>query len=1184
MNHLSIAIIRKKSNVKQDHFDYLILEENGNFKFFETVNVAMGGTFDFSSFKKQIIKYFNLPSTIEIDRVVVPVDFEVPPVPFKSSKRDPEATAYLYELSQPQTDAINKEIEKREGKWAHIKWVTEVELKLSHPWKSTQNFLFEKESPFKPPKFSNDFRASLKKIVAAKNNGKLVIFAGAGVSIDSQVPGWGTLISELKNDLATDETDFLKVAELYYQARGEKEYHEKVQEILKHGKTKYNPLHRKVTQLKPVHIVTTNYDTHFEQLLENKGLPYSVIRADSDFPYSKGSSLFVKMHGDFSLRNIVLRQTDYDSYQDQFSLIQSFIRETFASKLVLFIGFSFSDENLRHILESVEKILKKDIQQPYLFNNLDSEPAVTAMKEALQKQGVRLLQFESALNDYFDQVKNGEDEDSLKLLSVKSQGVYKFLKVIEEFDLISDSLENLEIKNQFIHSLERFEGLGAIPLDVLGFTTPFKLKQHPKSQSKVNAEFNYYDPFHLETLNEELLSFLNGRKNQQGEIDFYTYRDTTLSEEDQKINRYFKLVYSSGVHCIRRKSDTESNHLRLNPINKKDDQCDCVRCLHDRFDVKKLIYSLNSTSAKAMCRRDFYDQGLLEAYGFLKTGQIIKAFYSLEEVRRESLKSEQYITYFIASYNQTLMPAMLRVFYETTYNEDEKDRILEKIESIDLYQILHDLPTAQDIKHCLRIIMENDVYKRMLSKMEDELETIKETHASYKREGHYSMGPNYWYRFQAYFWLTLNFYHQNLLFTDENYSFSKMAYLYLEGMVASFTTSDRYSQKLKSFPPFFVHVFIMYGYASDTTKLLKNYEVKNLTLDDDAEVLVKDFGLFLGSGYEKSTFFGERISRDTSYHALCESSVYFKNRTTRTFNNFLILLMHVKLQEAEVNLLIRQMLDFLSVSELFDASDSHKYFSRFIKHYIEVIDDSNIQKLGFYILSDNVWSGSMIGSFCNALITARKVSSIFDEDLYLKLSRRIEEKKQWTVSVSQIIPFYALLKPTQQEKLAGLIITHLGEGNNKRWDLINTAYHWKMWNPEKDKELFAEFFDYVLKLAKNFPDYTISDDGQPNGKNFQPWNDLYLTLHMIYSYKLFDLPFVHNLHKEIKSNMFKWILKPGEFDYALFELKWILVFPGTDFLEVLRNNSNLLEAIEMRLKKTYNAQAAELFYTKLKGL
>jgi hypothetical protein len=288
------------------------------------------------------------------------------------------------------------------------------------------------------------------------------------------------------------------------------------------------------------------------------------------------------------------------------------------------------------------------------------------------------------------------------------------------------------------------------------------------------------------------------------------------------------------------------------------------------------------------------------------------------------------------------------------------------------------------------------------------------------------------------------------------------------------------------------------------------------------------------------------------------------------------------MEEAEVNVLVGKMLDFLGVSEIFNASDSHKYFSNFIKHYIESINDGNIQKLGFYILSDNIWPDSLINPFCKALITVRKMKHIFDEDFYIKLSRRIEEKRQWAVSVRQIIPFYVLLKPAQQDEFLGLFESCLGEGRGKRWDLISTAYHWQMWNPETNKQTFQEFSEYVLSLSEKFPEYEISDDGHPIGETFQEWNDLYLLVHMIYAYKLFDLPIISRLHDGLKFNMFKWILKPDEFDYSFFELKWLLVFPGLNFLQVLKGNTKLEEAIDTALQKHYNSRVAELYHTSLK--
>ena len=74
-------------------------------------------------------------------------------------------------------------------------------------------------------------------IQEASKQGRLVVFVGAGVSNNSGVPTWSTLIHEMKNECGADqETDDLKIAQLYKDARGEKECMAKIpeyKEILK---------------------------------------------------------------------------------------------------------------------------------------------------------------------------------------------------------------------------------------------------------------------------------------------------------------------------------------------------------------------------------------------------------------------------------------------------------------------------------------------------------------------------------------------------------------------------------------------------------------------------------------------------------------------------------------------------------------------------------------------------------------------------------------------------------------------------------------------------------------------------------------------------------------------------------------------------------------------------------------
>lgn len=110
--------------------------------------------------------------------------------------------------------------------------------------------------------------SNIQHIQDACKQDKLVIFVGAGVSANSGVPLWGKLIESLKQDLPEalkEETDALKIAQLYKDSRGDKEYIEKIKETLMYGKTSPNLIHYAILDLKPCHIITTNYDDLIEQ-------------------------------------------------------------------------------------------------------------------------------------------------------------------------------------------------------------------------------------------------------------------------------------------------------------------------------------------------------------------------------------------------------------------------------------------------------------------------------------------------------------------------------------------------------------------------------------------------------------------------------------------------------------------------------------------------------------------------------------------------------------------------------------------------------------------------------------------------------------------------------------------------------------------------------------------------------
>lgn len=69
--------------------------------------------------------------------------------------------------------------------------------------------------------------ANLLRIQQASRTNKLVVFVGAGVSQNSGIPTWNNLISSMMDELPSElskESDVLKLAQMYKDSRGHKEY------------------------------------------------------------------------------------------------------------------------------------------------------------------------------------------------------------------------------------------------------------------------------------------------------------------------------------------------------------------------------------------------------------------------------------------------------------------------------------------------------------------------------------------------------------------------------------------------------------------------------------------------------------------------------------------------------------------------------------------------------------------------------------------------------------------------------------------------------------------------------------------------------------------------------------------------------------------------------------------------
>ena len=230
----------------------------------------------------------------------------------------------------------------------------------------------------------------IKNIITASQNNKLVFFIGAGFSKLSEteslkIPSWEELINELKEDLnISNESDYLKIAQLYFLKFGEHEYENKVKSSIKDLTP--SKFHKNLFDLKPHYIITTNWDYLIENTAQEKRLAYDLIRSDADLANSQLDKKIIKMHGDFQQHNFVFKEDDYLQYGQNFPLIEGYIKGIFSTCTIVFLGYSYSDYNLKQIVSWITRISKATPKKYLLQGKFD-----LAQNRYLENHGISLL-------------------------------------------------------------------------------------------------------------------------------------------------------------------------------------------------------------------------------------------------------------------------------------------------------------------------------------------------------------------------------------------------------------------------------------------------------------------------------------------------------------------------------------------------------------------------------------------------------------------------------------------------------------------------------------------------------------------------------------------------------------------------------------------------------------------------
>lgn len=208
-------------------------------------------------------------------------------------------------------------------------------------------------------------------VIEAQENGELVIFAGAGVSMGSpsNLPNFYGLACKICDEYGIpfdesykDKIDiFLGLLEDKY-----KFVHEKAQKIINDMNPKFNSLHNYIVSLfhnnKNLRIITTNYDdlltkaakTYYDKDIEEYFAP--ALPIGNDF------SGIVYLHGniDKNPERMVLTDCDFGKAYLTEGWARRFLQQVFQEFSVLFIGYSHEDMLMKYFSRGlVVKVRKR---------------------------------------------------------------------------------------------------------------------------------------------------------------------------------------------------------------------------------------------------------------------------------------------------------------------------------------------------------------------------------------------------------------------------------------------------------------------------------------------------------------------------------------------------------------------------------------------------------------------------------------------------------------------------------------------------------------------------------------------------------------------------------------------------------------------------------------------------------
>lgn len=247
-------------------------------------------------------------------------------------------------------------------------------------------------------------------------NEKVIIWAGAGLSLYAGYPSGSDLFKVLISNLSDSELEQINqngslsdLAEEFFRVKGNNK--NQLISVIKKTFNKVNPgdihLHEKLRTIPHFRtFITTNYDSLFERAF---GQDLQVLTSSEQIPYlNKGNPELFKVHGDLEKpERVIITTSDYNNFfkiDSENSVYWNVIKERLSTNNILFIGYNLDDSNVNVILDKVSDVLGSHRKEMFLVAPKLKE----AKKNHLIQKGIHYIDdtAENLIQELIDDLKD----------------------------------------------------------------------------------------------------------------------------------------------------------------------------------------------------------------------------------------------------------------------------------------------------------------------------------------------------------------------------------------------------------------------------------------------------------------------------------------------------------------------------------------------------------------------------------------------------------------------------------------------------------------------------------------------------------------------------------------------------------------------------------------------------------